>query len=141
MSNETATEHPNLSRLSREDRLRISVAETQGYRWGNEGPFWRMSAPGGGTLARLSAPRGDDLVVFGLPDYLTDPAAWGALMERERIEVCPGPRSARTRWVARAVDCEGEAGCYVSHYSPGWAVCLAVLAKHGRDISEFAEAV
>src|SRR6185369_17855934 len=53
-----------------------------------------------------------------LPDYLNDPAAWGALLEKERIALAPNLRD--TWWASW--DATGRAS---SARTPGAAVCAA----------------
>jgi hypothetical protein len=73
--------------------------------------------------------------------YLTDPAAWGALMERELEgwETCYLPaRRMRCTWIVGARSRSTRVwGPWAGTLSR--AVVLAVLAKHGRDTSRYTE--
>lgn len=115
----TDTTRPDLSGLSREDRINIAVAGVLGKAWG------AATSPGSGLGripdARYANPN------YGLPSYTTDPAAWGALMEKEQVWVRPhkfgGGWTGYVTGIARVVGA-----------SPGEAVALAVLAKYGVEV-------
>lgn len=128
----TETPAPDLSRLSREDRIRIAVAVTQGATWvclSVPDGWWNVGF-GPSIIARLY--RGE-FIDQHLPRYLSDPAAWGALMERERICLAPqrDGRWAAWRWFAHEplrIEATAEM------LTPGEAICAAVLAKHGMTV-------
>ena len=118
-----------LSRLPYETRVRLEVAETQGERWRRERDGWWWMENRRDLLASVS-PAG----VFHLerlPDYLNDPAAWGALMEKERIDVRFG-EGVCTTVDARAC---GSTDPWSEGQNIGWAVVMAFLAKHGRTVT------
>lgn len=134
---------PSLEHLPYETRVRIEVAETQG--WTGVG-MRRMRHKSSLTLEgfppyRIGAARSY------VPDYLHDPAAWGALMERERIALVPSEDG----WYAvapedvehgsvRGTDVRTITVHWPEHAerapadSPGEAVAAAVLAKYGREV-------
>ncbi len=159
MSTTDAPARPDLSHLDADVRLRIELAETQGATW-EPSPYERVelrSPASGRESDRIFAVRGtgertivalvwlDGTGEWRAPDPLADPAAWGALMEKERVGL---------RWEDNG-DCwsewwetSGSAGVrrrieahhLVQHKEPARAVCLAVLAKYGRDTSPYTEA-
>lgn len=133
---DSGTDSPDFPHLPDNARLRIAVAKTQGEGWtryeaqdGTDGG-WELLGPGPVVLCRVYDAYPDRLLCT--PDYLTDPAAWGALMERERISLYPAFSSDYKRpWEARwGVNDERDMDAAVAG-TPGRAACLAVLAKHG----------
>lgn len=137
MSTETTTppSAPDLSRLSREDRIRIAVAVTQGAAWrmpsGGPCNMWvGMLMEGKSLLGVLyppssTRPDGGFSATPQLPDYLSDPAAIHTLQVRERIET----RFAEEGNGAFARP-YGETGPWVHGDDLGKAIAGAVLAKH-----------
>lgn len=148
MSTDTqAPARPDLSALPWDVRLRIAVAETQGATWArvekddpqdcrlpqrSTGWWWLRPAP---MDTRVWGLLYDDPVLGfrpeSLPEYLTEPAAWGALLEKELhgYDTEPG-RQVRCWWY------RDEAMLHRAY--GGWArglpiaVSLAVLAKHAH---------
>jgi hypothetical protein len=147
MATVDAPARPDLSALPRDVRLRIEVAEAEGAAWqaGSEAGSWWLVIPskGGayqddllfiGKRGSLALPY--PLILFGLPKYTSDPAAWGALMERElaRWETDDGGE----HWCAwRDNDGWVHRGPWAT--TIGVSACLAVLAKHGRDTTWYTE--
>jgi hypothetical protein len=152
-----STEAPvttDLSQLTKREQLNARVAETQGYRW-NAGPLGRLSptVPGivavferedGRQVAHLELYQGKTLLHTDpdtFPDYAGDPAAWGALMEREGIGVKQlGWREKRSDlywWGATAWSSDGMMHLTHTVETPGEAVCFSILAKHGIDPSPY----
>lgn len=154
MSTTDAPARPDLSHLDPDVRLRIEVAETKGAFWktNGRGDWFLREETSAGDLSTLL----DLWVIDGelkythaafLPNPLTDPAAWGTLMEKERIALIPSEDG----WYALAISDivhqgavhEGGAlavkGMCGLAAEPGVAVSLATLAKHGRDTSPYTE--
>jgi len=136
MSTAKAT-RPDLTGLPYEDRVCIAVAEAQGATWrcgtyGSRPDAWRLwrTSPSGAPepLTLLYLIRGDDRGPVHMPRYTTDPAAWGPLMERERIGLDPRPDG---QWAAYFVT-PGYRGWLAKE--PGMAVCLAVFTKYGITV-------
>lgn len=129
---------PDLSHLPLDVQVRIEVAETQGATWTRDyvGTRWWL-VPAGKPDDRLFTVKDDGGTWdWGLPKVLTDPAAWGALMERERISVIATfAVGGVPEWLARFARPNGSR----TASAPGRAVCLAVLAKYGRDTSRYME--
>lgn len=75
------------------------------------------------------------------PDYAGDPAAWGALMEREGIGVKQLGWREKIRglywWGATAWSSDGMMHLTHTVETPGEAVCFAVLFKYGIDPSPY----
>lgn len=125
---------PGLSALSWEDALRAAVAETQGATW--------LQITSGAIAWVLQHAKGFDLAVLwhdgrfdnhALPAYLTDPGAWGALMERE----LSGWRTSHERGVFFHVcqwDTRNGLAFKEGPRAPSLplAVVFAVLAKHSH---------
>jgi hypothetical protein len=128
----TSFERPDLSALSRERRINVLAACTQGAAWKHQGGVcWLLR---GGA----DEPRGwaafytddNDFREYNLPRYTTDPAAWGALLEKERIGV---QSTDGGMWIASWHAFDGlyaTGGWSNLCSSPGEAVALAVLAKY-----------
>jgi hypothetical protein len=138
MSTKTVSK-PDLSQLPESTQFRITVMGTQGWTWerdeGTPGshvdrPRWVFALPGGDKPFAMWDDAGIWCPTF--PDPENDPAAWGALMERERISLYPAFSSEyKLPWEARwGVDDERDIDDAIAA-TPGRAVCLAVLAKHG----------
>ncbi|HWK88345.1 MAG TPA: hypothetical protein VNP72_00070 [Longimicrobium sp.] len=129
------TAAPDLSHLPVDVRLGIAVARALGWSGVICGPRTNLSASapayGYPPLYRRSGARST------VPDYLNDPAAWGALMEKERIDVLAPCVGGRQDWVAQAADKASMHGHFAA--TPGRAVALAVLAKHGVDTAPYTE--
>lgn len=125
------TDRPDLSHLPMDVQLRIEIAETQGFCWKRERDpsGWRLEdggvwIPDDTRRARL----------VGLREYVRQPAEWGLLLTVEGITVGPHPHSRPvTGW--RALHDASAPPCDAP--TPGRAVCLAVLAKHGRDTARY----
>jgi hypothetical protein len=147
--NQTDNKAPSLDHLDYETRVRIAVAETQGATWKllGGGGWFLFNSPEAAADAekpiivgvRIQPTPGFRLFVYAhpdlaepikvypaLPDSLNDPAAWGALMEKERIAVTPNTSDT---WVATS-----EFGACTAN-SVGAAICAAVLAKYGEVIT------
>jgi hypothetical protein len=125
-----ATSRPDLSALPRDVRVRIAVAETQGATWeppGGDWPVpdeWRLR---GGPCRGIGWFRnGRNNLSSALPDYLSDPAAWGALLEKEALRLVPHVNGHGRAWWESGPDLPWQD-------TPGAAVCFAVLARHGID--------
>ncbi|HEY7770119.1 hypothetical protein [Longimicrobium sp.] len=124
---------PSLSHLDPDVRLCVDVEELLGATWRGE-ELWRDR-----RVLVLADANGAYPTVL-LPDYPNDPAAWGALMERElsgwrqvdilgaKLNVCRYPKRDGLSYA------EGP-----PMNSLGRAVCLAVLAKHGRDTTPYTQ--
>lgn len=153
--NTQTTNRPDLSALPRDVRVRIAVAETQGAAWVSCGEgrwqfkledaqhrplFWSVDVPATHYGYDLET---DENYNAALPDYLTDPAAWGALMEREGVIPAPfldgwrGIRPDRTYGTTTGYPAgiipEGIriVGPYTALVPTiGEAVCASVLAKY-----------
>ncbi len=124
---------PDLSHLPEPLRLRLALAPlVLGATWfeAQRGEWWLESPAGpphyAATLAALHSD--GHFATYFLPDWENDPAAWGALMERELV----GWESEGTQHVCQFVE-PGKPVFAYGPYAPtlGRAVCLAVLAKHG----------
>lgn len=76
MSEAQTEQHPDLSSLDEDARLCVLTAKTQGARW--EGSTLRDPVSRGHAAFDANG----RLFSLPLPDYLHDPAAWGALMDR-----------------------------------------------------------
>lgn len=139
----TATEaRPDLSALDRETRICIAVAEVLGYRWFDKTQpgacqHWVLkrheSEPYAGVL------HGDDKkewssIPHRLPNWVRDPAAWGALLEKEfsGFETDSDGRK-RVEW-----DTYNGAAFKSGPWAAtlGEAVALGFLAKHGVPVLE-----
>ena len=154
MSNTTeAPTAPDLSPLPKRERLNIAVAQTQGWEvWHypeDEHAYlfphkwfasWREDQitflRGDGGKSIITLPR------HSPPDYAGDPAAWGALMERENVWPEPvydyaSGKPVLAGWMGRWVEETESDWCAavtsVDCPSVGLAVCAAVLSKHGID--------
>jgi hypothetical protein len=149
MSTTEAPSAPDLSSLDKRQRLNVAVALTQGHGWliaegDDPQAFWKLDQEDGspwglvnekGEMAAWMYENGSDFLripysTAPLPDYAGDPAAWGALMDRQRV------------WATPAENDGGWTGHYRTalgvHSGPefsslGLAVCAAVLAKAGVD--------
>jgi hypothetical protein len=124
--------------------VRLAVAETQGWRdihvaTDDDLPYFDAGQPVGlppdwkeRDISFSVGFRDDDDVpdsrdLAPLPAYLTDPAAWGALMEKEGIAVSPKLSGGwAASWAMSGILHPGDA--------PGEAVCAAVLAKHNAKV-------
>lgn len=140
---EAASAGPDLSRLEGATRRRLAVAgAVMGAWW--ERPkdefcarWWLVVAP-----HRVVAVVYDDEFegkqhnLHSLPDWEHDPAAWGALMEKERV--WPEPYivdGELAGWFGMRADRPwGRERATALADSPGAAVELAVLAKYGRSV-------
>lgn len=125
---------PDLSHLDRDTRIRIAVAVSPagGMRWERFADGWILRTAGGECAAILLNSgtleiAWDDDAAEVLPRYLSDPAAWGALMEAEGIAVAP---TANGGWWASW----GKPGVASAEPRLGAAVCAAVLAKYGKEV-------
>lgn len=152
----TATEaRPDLSALDRETRICIAVAETQSAAWVRADEFnrWHLigeTAYGPGIYCVVWDAGYGEWDWRG-PNYLTDPAAWGALLEKEGVWPFPvvsdgtlpcvvGWRGGYVR-VSLDDDSAPSAHLVPNNFrecfdSPGEAVVMAVLAKHGVPVPE-----
>lgn len=128
----SSAERPDLSAPPRDVRVRIAVAETQGWKWkrteGTTGsiadtPRWVLSLEGGDRPYAMWDT--GEAWAPNFPDYLTDPAAWGEMLEKERVHVQPASDS--TVWYATTP----ADGLWHDGDTPGEAICAAVLAKYG----------
>jgi hypothetical protein len=149
-----ATARPDLSQRSLAERLRAAVAETQGWQVritdaDDEPDFeagelvglppdWKEQDPFGVLLGDAETDGGPDSSDWTwIPRYDADPAAWGALVAKERVGVFPFAG----RW--RALAARGGGGMRTGlpresvARDPGWAVCLAVLAKYQVDSAPY----
>lgn len=81
---------PDTSALPYETQVRLLVAEAQGATWsyidGKAAPGWALKDEINEVF--FAADDGEVYLSDRLPNPLTDPAAWGALMEGERIALC-----------------------------------------------------
>lgn len=124
-----AITRPDLSHLPLDVQLRIEVAETQraaGVEWECIGVRWVLMDDGHGVVLWENG-------TADVRDYLNDPAALLALLERERITVvAPEDGDDDQTWWA-------DYATAARHRDPsiGRAVCLAVLTKHGRGVSRY----
>ena len=129
--------HPDLSHLPEDVRLRIAVAETQGFRWLPAPPnvayvwrdsgAWALTGPRAGVTVFGLTAKGVGIPYHGFPNYLSAPAAWGALLEKERVGLQPvGAGRPGGKWQASP-----DWFIWYLGDCPGRAVCLAVLAKYG----------
>jgi len=148
---------PDLSSLTPRQRLNIAVALTQGFGWltaeDDDEPhsIWKLDNEGGppwdlvNTKGELAAwtYSGSALLripdsTVALPDYAGDPAAWGALMEKES-DVWAEPlfhsgEGQRQVWQGCWMNPDKVLPATVGDFDqPGRAVCAAVLTKHGID--------
>ena len=91
MTTDTET-RPDLSGLDQETRTDIEVAVTQGAAWEHQGGvYWLLRAPPpcGAPIIFSSVDwaafwtNDNDFRRISLPHYTRDPAAWGALLEKE----------------------------------------------------------
>jgi hypothetical protein len=121
---------PDLSYLTPRQRMNIAVAETQGaiWRW-HPSVGWRLYKSG---VCNFQASRWNTVSGW-LPDYAGDPAAWGALMEKEGV------------WPQPVYSVDGILkgwhghhrmypfqGAYPGLFSTiGEAICAVVLHRHG----------
>lgn len=132
---------PDLSRLTKRQQLNIRVAETQGSSWrfyegGPLGSLWELHG-GLRTAFHVNAAGASSGV---LPDYAGDPAAWGALMEREGV--WPEPYfddGVPVLWRGFFVD-ERTGETIFTPFTvgqAGTAVSSAVLMKHGIDLTPY----
>jgi hypothetical protein len=139
MNTETAAHAPDLSALTLMERLNVSVAQTQGWSawtpyheepgvaWVTDGPVHSCYLREDGALVGAST----------LPDYASDPAAWGALLEEElsgweRSPLAKNGTYAHFAWYwEEARDWNRTQGPW--RRSIGEAICCAVLQKHGVD--------
>lgn len=151
MVEQTPATAPDLSRLDRETRIRIAVAQVQGATWGparggaaDAGEWWLEGPCLNGIFwyrPGVSHNR------FALPNYLHDPAAWGALMEAERISLFPSvdgwyaifPAGIHLGYLGLTAVPTVTVSTYQRavrdpSIEPGEAVCAAVLAKHGVSL-------
>lgn len=151
MSNTTqAPAAPDLSSLDKRQQLNIRVAETQGYAWARVRRAWCLSAALAPSVVRVWDDGDVDVqsqpgyTTSYLPDYAGDPAAWGALMEWERVTAVPwGAAWAGVRVEYASYLLAGGAGVepegvklrgeVVIARQPGLSVCAAVLMKYGID--------
>lgn len=147
MSAETQA-RPDLCALDRETRINIAVAETQGAVWESfakpDGSVAYDLVEPGFWLGRAVAGR---FTPEELPRVTRDPAAAWALAVKERIALIPSEDG----WYALAPE-DVQHGCVRGtsvptltvhgpefgglepQEEPGWAVALAVLAKHGVEV-------
>jgi hypothetical protein len=148
---------PDLSHLKEAIQRRVAVAVTQGAVWqhgrGIPGltttPAWWLISPGAlHPMFAMDKQQTARIAVFPyLPDWENDPAAWGALVEREGIALIPSEDG----WYAIAPE-DVEHGCvrgtdvptktvhgreqspWPLADSPGAATMHAVLAKYGEEV-------
>jgi len=123
---------PDLTALPREVRVRIAVAKTQGWRYVRTRGRPIGVPPEPALTYRRNLNLGDLEV---LPDYLIDPAAWGALFMKELNGLENRQDGSCCGWWFN----DNRSGPRISYGltcgSLGEAVCAAVLAKHGIDWS------
>lgn len=129
---------PDLSDLPKRQQLNAAVAITQGAHWSKDGELWL-----GQYLIAYTYVYGSERIHCTplFPDYAGDPAAWGALMEREGVWAepfaCGGGRKVISWQCARISEVDDETIVYVRPPGGigaiGEAVCCAVLSKHGID--------
>lgn len=147
---------PNLSGRPRALRVNLAVAEALSWKWkrseGGESPVdrprWVLSLDGGDKPYAMW----DDGKVWAptFPDFVADPAAWGALVTAELCglhQSGPGGPWKGQWWDEGKLAVLREAGVPLENArairvglfvgplcpTPGEAVCAAVLAKHGID--------
>ena len=138
MAERDEREGPDLSRLPLDMQLRIAVARTEGGRWVGIGATRRgLYMDGHGYTLRMTDDGYGVKMLAGLPDYLNDPAEWGALMERE-LKGWERSDDGRTH-LAFYISQPPRIPCRLSERAATLprAVCLAVLAKHCKDTSRY----
>ena len=133
MSTTEAT-RPDLTGLTYEDRVCIAVAETQGATWIRAEDDCFILAVRRSSYAWLW--NNGEIFIGLLPDYLNDPAAWGALMEKELARWERGEFDGEWQhrfWYPSGDDVTLTPGPW--RESIGEAASLAVCVKHGKAIT------
>ena len=142
-SESTQASAPDLSHLPYETRVRIAVAGTQGWRYRAQSRF-DPSIPIGIPPRGAGGVKRDSRGNVALPNYLHDPAAWGALLEKEGMSVGSrfkwhrGIATGLLGWASDHHELEADRDRHQTSQggrSPGEAVCRAVLAKHGITVN------
>jgi hypothetical protein len=152
MTNTEAPAAPDLSSLTPRQRLNIAVAQTQGWEVWHYPPDSRayLFEPArfvGVSIDEMVFMSGDGgkpvtlapYLPIPLPDYASDPAAWGALMEKEGVWAEPLFNDALNvgGWQGRGVVRWDRGGWLVNATAEcrtiGLAVCAAVLFQHNVD--------